>query len=343
MAFGPVMIDIESTQLNEQDKILLKNPLVGGLILFARNFESAEQVLELTESIRQVNDKIIIAVDQEGGRVQRFTSGFSKLPALGSLGELYQNDAEQACQFASALGELMALEVQSVGCDISFAPVLDLGHPQSTIIGARAFSTKADEINILAKHYIGGMKAGGMQATGKHFPGHGSIVEDSHLEIPYDHRSFDEIAEDDLTCFKALSSDLGGMMPAHIIYDQVDDKPAGFSSIWLQEILRQQLNFNGVIFSDDLSMEGAAAAGSFTDRADAALSAGCDMILVCNNRDAALQVLQHLKGYKQDEVSKARIEQLAMKEKPSGLKNLKKTEKWQQLSLKLENFEELFK
>ncbi|MDH5434554.1 MAG: beta-N-acetylhexosaminidase, partial [Gammaproteobacteria bacterium] len=138
-------------------------------------------------------------------------------------------------------------------------------------------------------------------------------------------------------------SDLGAMMPAHIIYDQVDDKPAGFSSIWLQEILRQQLNFNGVIFSDDLSMEGAAAAGSFTDRADAALSAGCDMILVCNNRDAALQVLQHLKGYKQDEVSKARIEQLAMKEKPSGLKNLKKTEKWQQLSLKLENFEELFK
>ncbi len=337
---GPVMLDIDSTELSVEDKTLLSNPLVGGLILFARNFKSAQQVYELTQSIKAINPNIIIAVDQEGGRVQRFKNELTLLPALGLIENLYQVDQNAAIEVALNLGELMALEIQSVGCDISFAPVLDLGLKKSRVIGDRAFSENAAVITNLGNAYIQGMKKGGMLATGKHFPGHGSIEADSHHEIPIDERSFDKINSLDIVPFKALSKDLGAMMPAHVIYNKVDDSPAGFSSYWLQQILRKDCGFNGVIFSDDLSMKGAEVAGSFTQRAKQALNAGCDMILVCNDRAAANLVLSNLNENWVSGESHKRLNRLLSETKPQGLLALKQTDRWQQLSRSIESFKQ---
>lgn len=340
---GSIMLDVNSTELTNEDKTLLLNPLVGGLILFARNFGSAEQVLQLTQEIKAINPSILIAVDQEGGRVQRFTHGFSKLPSLGLLGQLYKKNQPSALDYAFKLGELMALEVQSVGCDISFAPVLDLGHEFSEIIGMRAFSTNSADIVVIAQAYIKGMNSAGMLSTGKHFPGHGSIVADSHVSIPIDERDYASIKNDDLKVFAELSSQLGAIMPAHIIYPQIDQQPAGFSKIWLQDILRNELNFDGVIFSDDLSMKGAEVAGSFSDRAKLALAAGCDMVLICNDRQAVLTVLEELEGFKSSTESQQRLSKLQMSSKPMGLSQLKETPKWQQLNTQLIEFNQLFK
>lgn len=335
---GPIMLDIASYDLSEEDKSLLVNEQVGGLILFSRNFRSAEQVYALTQSIRAINPDIIIAVDQEGGRVQRFVNEFSQLPALAKLGELYQTEPENAIRFAAEFGELMSIEVQSVGCDISFAPVLDRGGALSKVIGNRAFSCSLNEITILAKSYIKGMNNAGMAATGKHFPGHGSVEADSHVDIPYDNRSLDEIMANDVLPFKELSPQLSAIMPAHIIYSQVDPEPAGFSSLWLQQILRSELGFNGVIFSDDLSMKGAEVAGSYRQRAEKALNAGCDMVLVCNQRDAVKQVIQGLQQYQLAASSKLRLQRLIMQTEATGLHALKQTERWQYLNARLQMF-----
>lgn len=334
---GPIMLDIASTALCEEDIRLIQSDLCGGLILFKRNIESPEQVLELTQSIKAINPSIIIAVDQEGGRVQRLVEGFSKLPKLAVLGECYLKDPATAVEHASALGELMALEVQAVGCDMSFAPVLDLGNLKSRVIGDRAFSLSAETIAILGSAYIRGMHCAGMAATGKHFPGHGSVVEDSHLDIPYDHRTFIEIQQKDLKPFIALKNELNAVMPAHIIYSKVDSKPAGFSSKWLQTILREDIGFDGVVFSDDISMKGAAVAGSFAERAEKALLAGCDMVLICNDRQATLQVFDAMQSCQLalmplKAASQARLKGLKMKSNPIGLKTLKQTERWQKLS-----------
>ncbi|MGX5201981.1 beta-N-acetylhexosaminidase [Aliikangiella sp. IMCC44632] len=337
-AAGPIMLDIADTQLSAEDKKLIQLPLCGGLILFSRNFESAEQIFELTKQIKKLNPSIVIAVDQEGGRVQRFTKGFSKLPELGKLGQLYQTEPEQALEFAQNLGELMALEVQSVGCDISFAPVLDIGDMASQIIGDRAFALEPNDIIALASRYIQGMQLGGMQATGKHFPGHGSVVADSHVAIPVDPRSFTQIEGLDLKPFAALAPQLGAIMPAHIIYSELDSKPAGFSEYWLQKVLRTDLNFDGVIFSDDLSMQGATVAGDFSQRAHAALTAGCDMVLVCNDRNATWQVIDALKDYQQSSQSGQRISRLTMQQQPCGLQVLKSSQRWQFLADSLQQF-----
>jgi beta-N-acetylhexosaminidase len=287
------MLDIQGTWLTAEDRRILRQPEVGGLILFARNIEDPRQVRELCASIRAVRPDLLLAVDQEGGRVQRLRNGFVRLPAMRALAD--NDDAEQ---LAEHCGWLMATEVLAVGLDLSFAPVLDLDHQRSAVVGSRSFEGDAELATRLAGAFIRGMDAAGMAATGKHFPGHGWAEADSHVAIPVDERSLDEIRARDLIPFQRLSQQLAAVMPAHVIYPQVDAGPAGFSRRWLQEILRGELGFAGVIFSDDLSMAGAHVVGDAASRIEAALNAGCDMGLVCNDRgsaELALGALQRLK------------------------------------------------
>ncbi|WP_177324711.1 MULTISPECIES: beta-N-acetylhexosaminidase [unclassified Pseudomonas] len=280
--YGSLMVDIAGTWLTAEDRQLLRQPEVGGLIIFARNIENPRQVRELCESIRAVRPDLLLAVDQEGGRVQRLRQGFVKLPAMRAIAGCA--DAEQ---LARQCGWLMATEVLAVGLDLSFAPVLDLDHARSAVVGHRAFEGDPERATLLAGAFIRGMAEAGMAATGKHFPGHGWAEADSHVAIPTDERSLEEIRQKDLRPFAALSRDLAAVMPAHVIYPQVDNQPAGFSRRWLQDILRGELAFEGVIFSDDLSMAGAHVVGDAASRIEAALTAGCDMGLVCNDRAAA--------------------------------------------------------
>jgi len=289
-----LMLDIGGTELTAEDRELLAHPGTGGLIFFSRNFESREQIAALVKAIRAVRPEMLVAVDQEGGRVQRFRDGFTRLPPMRKLGERFDQDPKQAGAQAYQLGALMASELVACDIDISFAPVLDLDFGQSSVIGDRSFHTQAQAVTTLAGAFIDGMRAAGMAATGKHFPGHGFVQADSHLELPVDTRSLDEISAADLVPFQQLAGRLAGIMPAHVVYQQVDAQPAGFSRFWLQTVLRQQLGFSGVIFSDDLAMAGAAMAGSYAQRAEAALSAGCDMVLVCNDRAGAVEVLEYL-------------------------------------------------
>ena len=290
---GSVMLDIAGTTLTQDDRQILQHPQVGGVILFARNVISPEQVRTLTDEMRTVRRDLLIAVDQEGGRVQRLKPehGFSALPAMGRLGALYLDSPSQAIQLAEQCGYLMASEVLAVGIDFSFAPVLDL-NDISDVIGDRGFADEPSLVITLADAFMRGMKQAGMATTGKHFPGHGSVKADSHIAPAIDHRTLTQIERNDLSIFKALLPHLDALMPAHVIYPQVDAAPAGFSYFWLQEMIRTRLNFHGVLFSDDLSMEAAAVAGDAGDRLRAALHAGCDMGLVCNDRQAAITALQ---------------------------------------------------
>lgn len=294
---GPLMLDIQGQQLNDEDRSLLAEPAVGGLILFTRNFESLSQLQALIAEVRRIRPQLLIGVDHEGGRVQRFRQGFTRIPAMGALGQLWQQDRVQAMRAAFSCGWLLASELLAVGIDFSFAPVLDREYGRSRVIGDRAFSDQPEVILALAQQLTDGMRAAGMATTGKHFPGHGYVVADSHVDIPRDERSRESIRANDMSIFRAMIEEgrLDAVMPAHVIYEQVDPRPAGFSSYWLQEVLRGELGFDGVIFSDDLSMEGAGVAGSYAERAKAALAAGCDMVLVCNSRPGALEVLQWLK------------------------------------------------
>ncbi len=292
---GALMLDVAGTTLNQEDIELLQAPQVGGLILFARNIESPQQVRALTDHIRQVRPDILIAVDQEGGRVQRLKQqhGFSKLPAMGRFGQLYPDHPQQALSLARTCGWLMATEVLAAGIDFSFAPVLDIDDI-SDVIGDRGFASNPLNIVPLAEAFMQGMKQAGMATTGKHFPGHGSVQADSHVAAAVDSRSLAEIEAHDITTFKALMPELDAIMPAHVIYEKVDPNPAGFSPFWIQTILRQQLGFNGVLFSDDLSMQAACVAGGADARIRTALEAGCDMGLVCNDRHAACTALEGL-------------------------------------------------
>lgn len=288
---GALMLDIAGTELTQEDIELLRTPQVGGMILFARNIESPQQVRVLTDHMRRIRPDILIAVDQEGGRVQRLKQGFSLLPAMGRLGELYFTEPEKAIDLAEQCGWLMATEVLAVGIDFSFAPVLDL-NDVSDVIGDRSFAKNIQDIVPLASAFLTGMKRAGMANTGKHFPGHGSVKADSHVAAPVDSRSYDEIYNKDMQTFIQLMPQLDALMPAHVIYDQVDPNPAGFSPYWIQNILRQELNFDGVLFSDDLTMQAACVAGGADARIQAALKAGCDMGLVCNDRSAACLALE---------------------------------------------------
>src|SRR5690554_895842 len=292
---GALMLDIAGTALTQEDIQLLQAPQVGGVILFGRNIESPRQVRALTDHMRQVRPDILIAVDQEGGRVQRLKQGFTLLPAMGRFGELYQQQPELAVELAEQCGWLMATEVLAVGIDFSFAPVLDL-NDISDVIGDRSFARNMDDIIVLARAFLSGMQRAGMATTGKHFPGHGSVKADSHVAAAIDSRSYAEIQQKDMQSFIQLQVQLDALMPAHVIYDQVDPNPAGFSPYWIQTVLRQQLNFDGVLFSDDLSMQAACVAGGADARIQAALNAGCDMGLVCNDRAAACLALEGIQN-----------------------------------------------
>lgn len=296
MALGPVMLGLDGPELTAEEQDLLCHPLVGGVILFSRNYRSPEQVAALTATIHaRRQPRLLVAVDHEGGRVQRFRDGFTRLPAVRRLGEIYDQDHMRAKQLARITGWLMAAELRAVGVDFSFAPVLDLDHGVSGIIGDRAFHHDPETVADLAHSYVSGMQKAGMEAVGKHFPGHGGIAADSHLELPVDSRPYADLASGDLLAFeRMIHYGLAALMPAHVLYPQVDDRPAGFSTRWLKDILRQQLEFQGVIFSDDLDMAGAQEAGSPLERARAALAAGCDMVLACNDRRAAIAILDNL-------------------------------------------------
>ncbi|WP_459745252.1 beta-N-acetylhexosaminidase [Pseudomonas sp. 3A(2025)] len=279
---GSLMVDVAGTWLTAEDRNFLRHPEVGGLIIFARNIEHPRQVRELCASIRAIRPDLLLAVDQEGGRVQRLRQGFTRLPAMRSIAE-----CPEAPALARHCGWLMAAEVLAVGLDLSFAPVLDLDHQRSAVVGTRAFEGDPERAAQLAGAFIQGMNEAGMAATGKHFPGHGWAEADSHVAIPTDERTLESIRAQDLVPFARLSQQLAAVMPAHVIYPQVDAQPAGFSRRWLQDILRGELQFDGVIFSDDLSMAGAHVVGDAASRIEAALGAGCDMGLVCNDRGAA--------------------------------------------------------
>ncbi|MBI5259480.1 MAG: beta-N-acetylhexosaminidase [Burkholderiales bacterium] len=280
---APLMLDIAGTELDANDRRRLQHPLTGGLILFARNWRDRAQLTALTAEAKALRPDLLIAVDHEGGRVQRFRSdGFTHLAPMRSLGELWMKDAMAATNAATAAGHVLGAELRACGVDLSFTPVLDLDHGQSQVIGDRAFHRDARVVALLAKCLMHGLLQAGMAHCGKHFPGHGYAVADSHVALPVDKRSLKAILADDARPYEWLSTALCGVMPAHVVYPKVDAVPAGFSSRWLREILRGQLEFQGAIFSDDLSMAGARAAGSVLDAALLALGAGCDMVLLCN-------------------------------------------------------------
>lgn len=299
MSLGPLLLDLTGTELDPAERELLRHPAVGGVILFARNLEGTEQVADLTAQIHALRDPhLLVAVDQEGGRVQRLREGFTRLPAPGRLGTLHRDHPARARKAAEALGWLMAAELLAVGVDFSFAPVLDLDRGLSRVIGDRAFAVEPESVSELAGAWAAGARTAGMASVGKHFPGHGGVVEDSHLELPADPRPFADIEMEDLVPFARLvRHGLEAVMPAHVVYPQVDPAPAGFSSFWLRTVLRERLGFQGVIFSDDLDMAAAEEGGGYAERAGAALAAGCDMILVCNNRPAALEVVDALRDH----------------------------------------------
>lgn len=295
MTPGPVMLDLAGPALAAEEEERLRHPSAGGVILFARNFESPRQLDALIAGIRALRPEILIAVDHEGGRVQRFQEGFTRIPPMRSLGERWKTGAGEAQALAEAMGYVIAVELRSHGIDFSFAPVLDVDFGSSSVIGDRAFSDEPAVIAALAGAFVSGLTAGGAASVGKHFPGHGYVRADSHVDVPVDRRSLAEIEAADLQPYRDLiARGLAGVMPAHVIYPAVDRLPAGFSSVWLKDILRGRLGFGGMIFSDDLSMEGASVAGGPKERALAALEAGCDMVLVCNAPQAVAEVLDGL-------------------------------------------------
>ncbi len=286
-SLGPLMIDVAGTRLSDLDRERLSHPLVGGMILFSRNYESPAQLETLCAEIHALR-RMPIAVDHEGGRVQRFRDGFTRLPAMRKLGEWWDEDRAAAGAAAQALGFVLAAELRAHGVDLSFAPVLDLDWGRSGVIGDRAFHRSPQAIVELAASLIAGLRDAGMACCGKHFPGHGWVEADSHVAIPVDRRSREEMAAD-MQPYRELRLD--AVMPAHVIYPQIDARPAGFSRTWI-EMLRGEFAFDGVIFSDDLSMQGASVAGDIVARAEAAWDAGCDMLLVCNAPDAVGELLQ---------------------------------------------------
>ena len=293
MPLGPVMVDVLGTELSAEEKKRLKYPLVGGVILFSRNYQSVSQLQTLTTEIHALRSPpLLIAVDHEGGRVQRFREGFTRIPPMREFGCIWDEHPQRARNLLHQAGWVIAAELRAGGVDFSFTPVLDLDYGASSVIGNRAFHSQPEAVSDLAHHLMLGLKQGGMAAVGKHFPGHGYVAADSHLEVPVDERTYTDIAMTDLIPFRrSVNFGLSAVMPAHVIYPSVDSKPAGFSRVWLKDILRNELHFDGMIFSDDLCMAGAATAGSILERAEAALDAGCDMVLVCNNPAAADELL----------------------------------------------------
>jgi beta-N-acetylhexosaminidase len=328
MTLGPLMIDVQGTSLTQEDRELLANPLVGGLILFSRNFATIEQLEDLIREARGVRSPpLLIGVDHEGGRVQRFRKDFTVLPSMRTIGRQYDIDPSSGRQLARQCGWLLAAELRAVGVDISFAPVVDLDYGVSSVIGDRAFHKDPRTVAELALAFLNGMREAGMAGTAKHFPGHGAVAPDSHVAMPVDRRELVDL-EDDLYPYQRLiDNGLASVMAAHVVFSAVDPLPAGFSRKWLQDELRGRMGFTGAIFSDDLNMAGAGIVGDMPERVRAALAAGCDMVPCCNNRQGVLQVIESFRG-SDDPVSQVRLARLHGKPASDRLA-LRSTEDWQ--------------
>jgi len=312
---GPLMVDVAGLELAAEDREILQHPLVGGIILFTRNYHNNEQLCALTASLQAARTgrlpRLLVAVDHEGGRVQRFRDGFTRIPAMGWIGQLYREDKAKGLQWAQAQAQILGNELAAHGIDLCFAPVLDLDHGVSAVIGDRAFAADPADVVALAKSFCKGLASAGMAATGKHFPGHGAVAADSHLELPVDTRPLREIERTDLKPFVALcKAGIPSLMMAHVRYTAVDETPASLSKRWIHGTLRRKLGYRGAVFCDDLSMGGAAVIGSFADRARLALAAGCDMLPVCNNRPELEALLGAMRKVKAVAASSRRLERL---------------------------------
>jgi beta-N-acetylhexosaminidase len=328
MTLGPLMIDVQGTSLTQEDRELLANPLVGGLILFTRNFVSIEQLEELIREARGIRrPPLLIGVDHEGGRVQRFRKDFTVLPPMRTIGRQYDIDEQGGRQLARQSGWLLAAELRGVGVDISFAPVVDLDYGVSSVIGDRAFHKDPRAVADLAVAFLNGMRDAGMMGTAKHFPGHGAVAPDSHVAMPVDRRELADMDDDLYPYQRLIDNGLGSIMAAHVVFSAVDPLPAGFSKRWLQDELRGRMGFKGAIFSDDLNMAGAGIVGDMPERVRAALTAGCDMVPCCNNRQGVLQVIESLQG-SEDPVSQVRLARLHGKAAADRLA-LRRSEEWQ--------------
>ncbi len=324
---GPVMLDVAGIELQSEEKEIIQHPQVGGLILFSRNYESSEQLGALVRCIREVRPEIVVSVDHEGGRVQRFREEFTVLPPMQSLVNYFESDLDAASKSAHELAWVMAAELIAHDIDISFAPVLDLDDDKSEIIGDRSFSPDAEIATQLAESFVDGLHDAGMAATGKHFPGHGGVVADSHLELPVDDRALRDLESHDLVPFVRLKDKLDALMSAHIVFPNVSPDLVSFSSFWLKEYLRNEIGYKGVVFSDDLSMEGAAGAGSYSERAFKALDAGCDVVLVCNKPERAIEVIEALE--KNDRQSGSQSLAQLRKSKSWTIESLRNSSRWQ--------------
>lgn len=299
MSLGPVMLDIEGLGLTPADRDLLREPAVGGVILFSRNFDSPEQLIDLVTDIRALRSPpLLVAVDHEGGRVQRFRDGFTPVPPMRLIGHKYGTDPDRALELARRAGWLIASELRAVGIDLCFAPCVDLDWGVSEIIGDRSFDRSADVVADLAASLSRGLRSAGMAAIAKHFPGHGAVVVDSHLKLPVDRREYGDLLDDMRPYERLISTALvAGVMTAHIVYREIDELPASFSEFWIQRELRSRLGFDGAVFCDDLSMKATRDYGTMPERASRALAAGCDMVVVCNDRPAAIEAVTALADY----------------------------------------------
>ncbi|WP_293370813.1 beta-N-acetylhexosaminidase [Nevskia sp.] len=311
MTLGPIMADVGGLSLTAEDRDVLAHPLVGGVILFARNYSDPDQLRALCNELLAIKSpRLLIAVDHEGGRVQRFRVGFTRVPAMGTLSRLHEESPSRAVEDARLFGETIGRELASFGIDLCFAPVLDRDCGVSTVIGDRAFSSDPELIIKLARAFRSGLNAAGLKATGKHFPGHGAVAADSHLELPIDRRQFADIEARDLVPFKALIDDgIESLMLAHVRYSAFDDIPASFSRKWIRGLLRSQYKYNGAVFCDDLCMKGAVVVGDIVERARIAIAAGCDMLPVCNERGEVVKLLDAL-PVKERRLSSARLKAL---------------------------------
>ncbi|HEY2465749.1 MAG TPA: beta-N-acetylhexosaminidase [Steroidobacteraceae bacterium] len=329
MSLGPLMLDIAGTELTPEDIEVLSHPLVGSVILFSRNYRDVAQVSSLTAAIRAVRTpSLLIAVDHEGGRVQRFRDGFTRLPPVRSLGRRYDEDHREGLSLAQSAGWLMATELRAVGVDFSFAPCVDLDYGVSEIIGDRAFHRDPDAVGALAVAYMSGMREAGMAAVAKHFPGHGAVFADSHVALPIDRRGFVDL-EPDIRPYRLLiANNLAGVMGAHVVFPAVDPLPASLSRRWISGVLRGELGFHGCVFADDLTMAGAAAFGGVIERAELAFAAGCDVLPICNDRQAVKSVLNHFGPDLGSPASQARV--VRMRARGEAPANLGADRQWQQ-------------
>ncbi len=341
MSLGPLMVDLASDCMSEEERKLLQSPHVGGVILFSRNFSSIDRLITLIKEIHELrHPRLLIAIDQEGGRVQRLREGFTQLPAIHLLGKVYDSDPKRAGDLASVSGWLMASELRSIGIDFSFAPILDLNFGVSQVIGDRAFHKDPEIVATLAGRYIQGMRRAGMQAVGKHFPGHGAVTADSHIELPTDSREFEEIATQDLVPFKRMiDQGLAGLMSAHVVYEKVDPIIATFSNLWLQDVLRKQMEFNGVIFSDDLSMKAADCNEGYLLRTQKALNAGCDMALICNSSENACLVAEQLENYN-NPASQIRLTRMHGGKEYKSYQELRSSNEWKQAVIQVQSYQD---